>query len=138
MKLLWTNPRRVDMTKGIGFLYYARIVDPSTGREHRYIGKSTTGEGRLRAYCRNVQKIFAGLPRRPTLGQEKYRAVHLAMAKACEHGSEYDFFPLENADRVNLNQLERWRIVELQCNLNTGRSWTVADYARLSMDDVCG
>ena len=138
MGLIWSNPRSVDTRQGVGFLYFARIVDPVSGREHRYIGKATTGESRLRAYRRNVERIFAGLPRRPTAGQEKYRAVHLALAKACEHGWDYEFFPLENADLSILNQLERQRIAELRCDLNTARSWTVAEYARLTLGDLCG
>jgi hypothetical protein len=135
--LIWTNPLSIDTRPGAGFLYFARIVDPTTGCEHRYNGKSTTGESRLRAYCRNVEKVFAGLPRRPTVGQEKYRAIHLAMAKACEHGWEYDFWPLEGTEPENLNQLERLRIAELLCDLNTARSWAVADYARLTIADLC-
>jgi hypothetical protein len=138
MGLIWTNPHAIDTRQGAGFLYFARIVDATTGREHRYIGRSSTGESRLRAYCRNVEKIFQGLPRRPTPGQEKYRTVHLAMAKACEHGWEYEFYPLENCDCGALNQFERLRIAERRCDLNTGRSWAVADYGRLTIDDLCG
>ena len=131
MPLNWSNPRDVDLTKGSGFLYFARILDPGTGREHRYIGISTRGKSRLREYRRNVRRIFSGLPRRITLGQELYRAVHLAMAKACQYGWEYEFYPLENAPVPNLLALEQSRIAELGCDLNTGRLWAVADYARL-------
>jgi hypothetical protein len=56
MRLVWTNPRAVDTCKGIGFLYFARIVDSTTGREHRYIGQSRRGESRLREYRFNVLK----------------------------------------------------------------------------------
>jgi hypothetical protein len=137
MTLKWTNLHRIDTRQGAGFLYFARIIDPSTAREHRYIGKSTIGEGRLRAYRRNVERIFAALPRRITAGQEKYRAVHLAMAKACQYGWEYEFYPLENADITALNQLERIRLIELRCDLNAGRSWAIEDYERLSVADLC-
>ena len=137
MPLRWTNPRGVDTRQGVGFLYFARVLDPGTAREHRYVGKSTTGESRLRAYRRIVERIFAGLPRRTTAGQERYRAVHLALAKTCQFGWEYDFYPLENVEPSALNELERIRILELRCDLNTGRSWAVEDYDRLSIADLC-
>lgn len=137
MPLTWTNPHGVDTRKGVGFLYFVRIVDPATGREHRYVGKSTIGESRLRAYIKNVDRIFADLPRRPTAGQQKFRAVHLALAKAIEHGWDYEFFPLENVDPESIGQLEGVRIAELGCNLNSARLWEVADYARLTVADLC-
>jgi hypothetical protein len=137
MSLIWSNPRSVDLRKRSGFLYFARILDPDTGREHRYVGRTTRGESRLREYRRNVERIFSGLPRRITPGQELYRAVHLAMAKGCQHGWEYEFYPLENAPVSDLLALEQLRIAQLGCDLNTGRLWAVADYARLSIMDLC-
>lgn len=133
MRLTWTNPHAIDTRKGIGFLYFARFVDPTTGREHRYIGQSRRGESRLREYRRNVERIFAGLPRRSTPGQEMYRLVHFAMAKACEDGWEYDFHPLENCDCSMLNEYEQRRIIERQCDLNARRSWAVAAYPHLTL-----
>jgi hypothetical protein len=135
--LAWTNPNGVDTREGVGFLYFARIIDPNTAREHRYIGKSVKGESRLRAYRRNIVRIFAGLPRRITEGQQRYRAVHLAMAKACQHDWEYDFYPLENADPLTLNELENLRIIQLGCDLNRAESWTVDAYEEISIADLC-
>jgi hypothetical protein len=136
MSLVWTNPHAVDTRRGVGFLYFARLVDPTTTHEHRYIGQSRRGESRLRDYRRNVERIFAGLPRRSTRGQEMYRLVHLAMAKACEHGWEYEFYPLENCDCIMLNEYEQRRIIERQCDLNAKRSWAVADYPRLTLAEL--
>ena len=132
----WTNPHGVQTSQG--FLYFIRVTDLASGHEYRYIGKATSGESRLRAYRGNVERIFAGLPRRITPGQEKYRGVHLALAKAVQNGWNYEFYPLENADAGVLNQVEQARIRQLRCNLNSARAWSVADYSRLSLDDVCG
>jgi hypothetical protein len=59
------------------------------------------------------------------------------MAKACEHGWEYDFFALENRDCADLKRLEQLRIAERRCDLNTGRSWPVLDSPRLTVADLC-
>lgn len=133
--LEWTNPKRVDCSKP--YLYFFRTVDPGTGTEYRYIGKSDRRKGcRLKEYVRNVNKIFRGQPWRTTLGKEQYRAVHLAMAKACEFGWEYEFFPLENTLRSDLDRLEGVRTRELSCNLNRLGRWSVEKYSELSVDDV--
>ena len=136
MTLAWTSPRRVDISPGIGFLFFARIVDGNTKVEYRYIGKSTRGETGLEDYRRNVERIHAGRPRRITPGQEKFRAVHLAMAKACELGWTYEFYPLENVAQAELDQMKTRRVAELGCNLNSGASWSVADYDALSVSDL--
>lgn len=136
MTVSWTNPHAVDIRKGVGFVYFIRVLEPTTGREHRYIGQTTSGERRLRAYRRNVERIFDGFPRRSTHGQENYRAVHLALAKACEHGWQYEFYPLENCEIKDLDHSERTRIREFDCDLNTARSWAVADYHRLTIGDL--
>ena len=130
--LEWTNPKRVDCSKP--YLYFFRTVDPGTGTEYRYIGKSDRRRGcRLKEYVRNVARIFRGQPRGTT---QRYRAVHLAMAKACEFGWDYDFFPLENNLLFELDQIEGVRVEELSCNLNRGRPWSVEKYSQLSVDDV--
>ena len=129
----WTNPSGVDTTRAKGFLYFISIVEPTTGQELRYIGKSTTGASRLRAYRCNVERIFKGLPRRTTPKQERYRAVHLALAKACLHGWKYEFRPLENVALDGLNRREHEQIALLNCNLNVRRSWEVKDFHQLQV-----
>lgn len=130
-RLTWTNPKGIDLSKA--YLYSFRTVDPGTGAEHRYLGKSRGRPRRLQEYVRNVDRIFRGQPRGTT---QRYRAVHLAMAKACEFGWEYEFFPLENAPRSDLDRIEGVRIRGRSCNLNAGKSWPVEEYSELSVDDV--
>lgn len=135
-RLNWTNPRRVDLSKGRAFLFIARVVDGVTKAPHYYVGKSTRGENGLDDYRRNVDRIFAGRPRRTTPGQEKFRAVHLALAKACEFGWEYEFFPTENVEHSCLNEVRSLRISGLGCDLNAASSWSVEDYETLSITDL--
>ena len=135
-QITWENPEGINTAKGIGFLYLIKVMDPTTGVEHRYIGKSTTGESRLRAYRRNVQRIFRGATKRPTVGQTSYRAVHLALAKAVEHGWIYEILPLENVPIQKLNEIESLRIEELGCNLNYGPAWKVEDYPSLTLSGL--
>jgi len=130
------NPRRVDISRGVGFLFFVRVVDGVTNSEYRYVGKATRGVSALEDYRRNIQKVFAGRPRRTTRGQEKFRAVHLALAKACEHEWEYEIYPLENVAVSDLDSVRAQRIAELGCNLNSAASWSVQDYASLSISDL--
>jgi len=130
-EISWTNPKNVSL----GMLYFIRIIDDS-GKEYRYIGKSKRGISRLREYKNNIRRIFEGKPRRTTKGQEKYRPVHLALAKACEYGWEYEFYPLENVDIEELNSREKELISKLKCNLNINWSWSVENYQNLSMSDL--
>ena len=83
--LTWTNPHGVDLTKGQGVIYFIRVVD-DIGREYRYIGRTRSAKTRLQSYVRIVKRIYNGQVRCKTKGQESYRAVHLALAKAVEHG----------------------------------------------------
>jgi hypothetical protein len=137
--LVWSIRKEVDLTPGVGFLYFARIVDSTTGVEHRYVGQSKRGETRLREYRRNVERIFSGLPRRTTPGQERYRVVHLAMAKACQFNWDYEFHPLENVAVSEMNEREGKRISELDCDLNAkNSSWPVEDYGNLCIEDLLG
>lgn len=131
--LIWTNPKEIDLSKPC--LYFFRAVDPGTDTEYLYVGKSRR-PGRLDEYVRNVGRIFRGQPRRTTPGQEQYRAVHLAMAKACEFNWEYEFFPLENTRPDDLDRSERVRVGELSCNLNDRPTWRVQEYCRLRMTDI--
>lgn len=133
--LQWSNPNDVDLSKGGGMLYFVRVTD-SSGKEYRYIGQTKRGKSRLREYRNNVRKIFEGKPRRSTPGQEKYRPVHLALAKACQNGWNYDFYPLENVSLDQINFTEQSRISELGCGLNVKWSWYVEDYDSLSVSDI--
>ncbi len=135
MALEWSNPNEVDIEKGAGFLYFIRVYD-CDGIEYRYIGKTKRGRSRLREYRRNVERIFDGKPRRVTPGQERYRAVHLALAKAIENGWCYEFYPLENVAPEKLNTIEKERISELGCFLNVGQSWEVSRYHELNIRDL--
>ena len=133
--LIWTNPKEIDLSKP--YLYFFRTVDPGTGTgtEYHYVGQSRRGgKRRLVEYVRNVDRIFRGLPRRTTPGQEKYRAVHLAMAKACEFNWEYEFFPLQNTRPDDLDRSEYEE--KSSCNLNGRPPWRVEDYSRLRMSDI--
>jgi len=49
------------------------------------------------------------------------RAVYLALAKAVEHGWEYDFYPLENVPEEILYVVESDNIRKLECNLSDFR-----------------
>jgi len=131
----WTDPYGLIAARAKVFLYFVRVTDAS-GDAYCYIGKTKNGKSRLREYRRNIEKIFAGRPRRVTLGQEKYRAVHLALAKACELGWNYEFYPLEEVELSRLNVVEQQRISELSCNLNSGCSWSVGNYQTLTIRDL--
>ena len=132
----WTNPHAVDLTKGTGVLYFIRVTEGLSGIEYKYVGQTIDGRRRFGEYRNNVSKIFEGMPRRTTRGQEKYRPVHLALAKACQYSWDYEFFPLENANVEDLNTVEQRRRIELGCGLNVRWSWDVKDYARLCMTDI--
>ena len=53
------------------------------------------------------------------------RAVYLALAKAVEHGWEYDFYPLENVPEEILYVVESDNIRKLECNLSDFRKCEV-------------
>ena len=133
-QLKWTDPNGVDLSKP--YLYFFSTVDPDTATEYRYVGKSS-GKGvrgrRLKESVSNVKKIFRGQPR----GEEQqYRAVHLAMAKACEFNWGYKFFPLKNTRLDDLDWSEKEEIQKLSCNLNCRPTWPVKEYSRLRMTDL--
>ena len=134
-RLAWSDPHGLIARGAQSFLYFAHIVD-TAGFEYRYIGKSAGRRPRLADYRRNVDRIFKGQPRRTTQGQEKYRAVHLAMAKACEYGWEYEFYALEEVSPDRIDDVEQRRIVELACNLNNSSSWAVEEYDSLMVRDL--
>lgn len=73
------------------FLYFVRAVDDE-GYEFRCVGQTSSGKSRLAQYAQNIKRIFGGLPRRTKPGHEAYRAVHLALAKACERVWKYEFY----------------------------------------------
>jgi hypothetical protein len=102
-RLTWTDPHGLVDRKARVFLYFVRVTDDE-GQEYRYIGQTKGGKSRLKDYARNIDRIFAGLPRRITPGQEDYRAVHLALAKACQHDWMY-FIRLR---KLSLIDLMKW------------------------------
>lgn len=134
-RLIWTDPQGLVNRKARSFLYFVRVIDDE-GREYRYIGQTKGGESRLKDYARNIDRIFAGLPRRITPGQEDYRAVHLALAKACKHDWTYELYPLEEVEPYQLNEMEQQRIRELQCNLNGARKWSVVQFQTLTIHEL--
>lgn len=131
----WSNPRKVPLAPGKILLYLIRVIDDA-GIEYSYVGQTRLGAKGLQEYARSVKKIFAAKPRQAASGKGKYRAVHLALAKACEHGWAIAFYPLENVGSALLEKVEHKHLVELRCNLNAGRSWSVEDYRSLSIADL--
>lgn len=131
----WTDPHSLIAAKTKVSLYFIRVTDEN-GDEYRYIGKTKNGASRLREYRQNVAKIFAGRPRRTTPGQEKYRAIHLALAKACEFGWSYEFYPIEEVELQRLSETEKQRILDLFCNLNSARSWQVEHFRNLTIREL--
>jgi hypothetical protein len=135
--LTWTDPHKLVDRKARVFLYFVRVTDDE-GHEYRYIGQTKGGKSRLKDYARNIDRIFAGLPRRITPGQEDYRAVHLALAKACRHDWMYELYPLEEVEPNRLNEMEQQRIRELQCNLNGAPKWRVDQFHTLTVRELIG
>jgi hypothetical protein len=135
ISITWTDPHSLIAANARIFLYFIRVTDEH-GDEYRYIGKTKNGISRLRQYRQNIVKIFAGRPRRTTPGEEKYRAIHLALAKACDLGWSYEFYPLEEVELHRLHETEQQRISELRCNLNSARSWDVDQFRTLTVRDL--
>ncbi|EIV1738058.1 hypothetical protein L7E62_004708 [Vibrio parahaemolyticus] len=133
--LEWSNPYELDLTEGKGLVYFARVVD-DVGNEYRYVGQTKRGKKRLNDYVNNVRRILSGLSRRTTKGQEKYRAVHLALAKATQNNWFYELKPIEITELTKLNDLESSKIKELNCNLNVKWSWNVSDFSELNLSDI--
>lgn len=131
----WTNPRKVPLAEGKILLYLIRVIDDA-GTEYSYLGQTKQGAKGLQEQIKDVKKIFAGKPRKAIVGKGKYRAVHLALAKASEHGWPVEFYPLENVGIALLEKVEQKRMAELHCNLNAGRNWQVEDYSSLSIADL--
>jgi hypothetical protein len=131
----WTNPRNIPLAQGKILLYLIRVIDDA-GTEYSYLGQTKQGAKGLQEYAKDLKKIFAAKPRKAIVGKGKYRAVHLALAKASEHGWPVEFYPLENVGIALLEKIEQKRMAELRCNLNAGRNWEVADYNRLSIADL--
>jgi hypothetical protein len=135
--LEWTDPHGLVGRDTRVFLYFVRVTDDA-GHEYRYVGQTISGKSRLKAYVRNIGRIFAGLPRRITPGQEEYRAVHLALAKASRHGWVYEFYPLEEVELHRLDEVERQRMQELRCNLNGAPKWRVDQFDSLTIGELIG
>lgn len=130
---LWENPKNIDLDSR--FLYFISVCDHN-GEEYSYVGKARN-KGRLNEYRNNLKKIHAGEERGEKLG---YRAVHFALYTALKNGWEIRCFPLENFIDVDvdadLEQLEKYRIAELNCNLNGARTWRVSQLSTLTLEDL--
>lgn len=131
----WSNPHNITLTEGKVLLYFIGVTDDN-GVKHGYLGQTKNGVRGLQEYQKALRKIVAGKPRQSAPGKEKYRAVHLALAKACEHGWPMEFYPLENVGAAMLEKVEQKRRAELGCDLNAGRSWRVEDYSRLTLAEL--
>jgi hypothetical protein len=131
----WSNPHNIALTEGKVLLYFIGVTD-GNGIKHGYIGQTRNGARGLQEYQKALRKIAAGKPRQSAAGKEKYRAVHLALAKACEHGWPMEFYPLENVGAAMLEKVEQKRRAELGSDLNAGRSWRVEDYSRLTLAEL--
>ena len=101
----WTNPRSVDLDRP--YLYFISVRSPQ--REYRYVGKGSA-PSRMGAYARTVQRVLAGKTKRPavtrggreqSVGNRKYRFVHLVLAAAVKNGWTIEFYPLENCDKTS-------------------------------------
>lgn len=130
----WTNPRNIALAQGKILLYLIRVTD-AAGTQYSYLGQTRQGAKGLQEYVKDMQKIFAAKPRK-AIGSGKYRAVHLALANACEHRWAVEFHPLENVGAAMLEKITQKRMAELHCNLNAGRNWLVEDYRSLSIADL--
>ena len=136
-RVRWTNPLGVNLSPGRGVLYLISVTD-DTGVRHEYLGQTKRAEKRFRGYICGVERIRAGLPQSLALGRKRYRAVHLALAKAIEFGWQYECYPLENVALKRLDQTEQQRQLEYDYKLNRGRKWLVAEYKSLAIADLYG
>jgi hypothetical protein len=114
-----------------GFIYLVRVIDDA-GQEYRYVGKARN-ESRLREYKNNMIKIAE---RRPRGVKQRYRAVHFALAKALEHGWQYEIVAIESPPAASLLARERHHRAQSGCNLNGARTWDVSEYATLQISDL--
>lgn len=126
---LWSNPRNVDL--GSPFIYFIRVVDDHEV-EFRYVGKARN-LSRLREYQRNMLKIRSGRERG---AKQNYRAVHLALYSALQNNWQIEFIALENANPETIDRVEAQRAADLNCNLNGGSTWRVANMSSLKVQDL--
>ncbi len=136
-QLTWTNPLGVNLSPGSGVLYLIWVID-DTGVRHEYLGRTERAEKRLKEYDTNIEEIKKRRPKREGNGEPKYRAVHLALAKAIELGWQYVCYPVENVAPERLHQAEQQRLLEYDYKLNGGRSWLLAEYESLTIADLYG
>lgn len=130
LESLWSNPHNINLDAQ--FLYF--ITDDNR-RKHRYIGKARN-KSRLKEYENNMLKIKEGRERGKT---QNYRAVHFVMYTALINGWEIDFYPIENCincTKDDINQLEKQRISEYNCNLNGAKTWRVSQINNISIDSL--
>lgn len=129
LKTLWRTADGIDL--GRPFLYFISVRS-SEGVLYTYVGKARD-ETRLHEYRRNMLKIHS---RRERGKSQNYRAVHFALYSALNNGWETNFFPLENCEKGQLNELERQRIREHRCNLNGARTWRVGQMEQVSLPEL--
>ncbi len=126
---LWENPKNIDLDSR--FLYFISVSDHN-GEEYRYVGKARN-KGRLNEYRNYLKKIHAGEERGLKQG---YRAVHFALYTALKNEWDIKCFPLENCIDVDVDQVEKCRVAELNCNLNGARTWRVSQIPTLTLKDL--
>lgn len=126
---LWENPNNINLDSR--FLYFIYVCDHN-GESYHYVGKARN-KGRLNEYRNYLIKIQAGLERGEKIG---YRAVHFALYTALMNGWKIKCFPLENCNDEDIDQLEKCRIAELDCNLNGARTWRVSQISTLTLKQL--
>jgi len=89
------------------------------GAESLYVGKSSRLKRRLRHYPNNVRNLIAGQAYRkgkPT----SYRTVHHELRSAHDRLLTVIVTVLENCDKANLNERERYWIMRRRAEAETG------------------
>ncbi len=136
-RVRWTNPLGINLSSDRGVLYLICVTDDADVR-HEYLGQTKRAKKRFKEYINNIEKIKARKSKRGGNGEPRYRAVHLALAKAIEFGWQYECYPVENVALNHLHQTEQQRRLEFDYKLNEGRSWLVAEYESLTIADLYG
>jgi hypothetical protein len=77
-----------------------------------YVGRYTSANRPLREYGKNVEKLIEGRPYRPS-DRDGFRYVHVALHRAVVGGCEIRLEIVENVERKNLNERERFWIAQI-------------------------
>ena len=132
-----TNPYNIDTSEPL--VYFIRVTSPEN--EYRYIGRSSSPDRTFNAYPRNIDRILAKETKRPPIkrngepqskGNLEYRRIHLVLAVAVERGWNIEHYPICNASKADLGDVEKENIAELNCNVNGKAGWAIEDYDRLA------